>query len=290
MNPYLLALILAYAGGGLLLSPHTGASMTERMSGLVLFGVLAALAAVCTIGVPRNEIEIRQPREESALAIGWFLVWLALNLALWPDVFGRNPWLSNGISFWLLLVVIPASFLWRRGYRLRDFGITSSFLRGNLRAAVLVGLVVGATLIMMTPGGRLLRSGSYSIAEIARPLALGFGFALIGAAIHEEFFFRAVLQTRLAAFLKSEVSGLAVATLMFAVYHLPFQYYGGPSAGSFDYALGLSLTDGVFGGLVFGVVWMRTRNLLAPILVHALIDTLSLLPRLVDSSGVPPAP
>jgi membrane protease YdiL (CAAX protease family) len=271
-----------------MVSRYTGAPMSERMSGLVLFGLLAALAGACTIGVPRNEIVIRRPREESALAVGWFLGWLVLNMALWPSVFGTNPWLSNGVTFWVLLVAVPALFLWHRGYRLPDFGITSTFLKGNLRVALLVGLLVGAMLITMTPGGRLIRSGSYPVGELLRPFALGFGFALIGAAIHEEFFFRAVLQTRLAAFLKSDVSGLVLATLFFAVYHLPFQYYGGRSAGSLDYALGLSLTDGVFGGLVLGVVWMRTHNLLAPVLVHALIDAISLLPRLLDSPGAPP--
>lgn len=282
-NPYLLGMILVYAAGAGLVSRHGGAAVTERMAGLGLFAVLAVLAGVCTLGVERNEIEIRRPREESVLAIGWTFAWIALNLALWPSVFGTNRWLSNGVSFWFLLVVVPAIFLAGRGYRLRDFGITRDSLAGNLRATLLTGLLVGAVLLMITPGGRLLRSGAYSVGDLLEPVALSFGFSLIGAAIHEEFFFRAVLQTRVAAWLKSDVSGLAVATILFALYHLPFQYYGGSSEGSFTYALGLSMTDAVFGGLVLGVLWMRTHNLLAPVLIHAFIDTIALLPRLLDS-------
>lgn len=286
-NPFLYLLLIAYLGGAYILflsgempNGKVPIPMEERLSGFVLYSLLGALMIVITWKVPINPIKIVAPRQEALAAVGYFVAWLILNLTLWPAVFGKSPLLSNGISFWLLLVIVPALFLWRRGYRLSDMGITRKHLGGNIRATLLAGTVIAAVLLAMTPGGRYIRSGELPPDQLVRGLLMSFGFAFLLAGFHEEFFFRAVLQTRLSNAMNSKLSGLFITTLILSLYHLPFALYRGSGAPSFGYALASVFIDPVFGGLVVGVLWLRTRNLLAPVFIHSLIDAINLLPML----------
>lgn len=116
-------------------------------------------------------------------------------------------------------------------------------------------------------------------------LTAGLGLAALTAAIHEEFFFRAVLQSRLTAAMGSSAGGLATTTLIFSLYHLPFKLFA-PGATGWETALASALADSIFGGLVLGVLWQRTRNLLAPVLVHAWIDALAGRPSIGAALGL----
>ena len=55
-NPFVIVLGLAYFGGAWLSARHSDISITERLTGLVLFSALAGVASVCTIGVTRPGI------------------------------------------------------------------------------------------------------------------------------------------------------------------------------------------------------------------------------------------
>lgn len=276
-------LISAYA-----LTLYTTVPIGERLMGMVLFGSLAGLMGLITRRVPTNVIRIESPRREALWTIGYFAFWLALNLALWPRIFGPSPWLANGISFWGLLVIAPALFLLSRGYHLSDLGLTRKHLADNVRVMLVAGAVMGLVLLLLTPGGRFLRSGEAPPAKLALGLLASLGLAILAAGFHEEFFFRAVLQTRLSEALNSPLSGLSLATLIFCLYHLPFRLYEGPSAGRFRYALATAFIDPVLGGLIGGVLWLRTRNLMAPVFVHALMDAISGLPMIMEMLGLLP--
>ena len=92
----------------------------------------------------------------------------------------------------------------------------------------------------------------------------------------EEFFFRALLQTRLAAWFRSEVTGVALMALLFGLAHAPgfiLRHAGleeaigaNPSpADSIAYAIVVLSV----GGILFGIVWARTKNLFAVMIIHA---------------------
>lgn len=89
-------------------------------------------------------------------------------------------------------------------------------------------------------------------------LALTAGFT-------EELFFRGLLQTRLASWLRSEPLGLLIAATLFGLYHLPYVYLTAASGlyGDLGGALlecGYDAIAGVIIGLVF---WRARHNLLA---------------------------
>lgn len=112
-------------------------------------------------------------------------------------------------------------------------------------------------------------------------LIAGFGLALLLAGFFEEFFFRAVLQTRLSAYFNSHFTGIVGASLLFGLYHLPFHFFGsGPSAGDLPFALANVFTEALITAPILGILWARTQNLLAPVFVHSLIDAISGAPRI----------
>ena len=102
-----------------------------------------------------------------------------------------------------------------------------------------------------------------------------------GTLVAEEFFFRALVQSQLAAAFKSEVSGVVLMSLIFGLAHAPgfiFRHAGeveglGPQPGAFD-AIAYSIVVLAVSGGTFGVVWARTKNLFALMLIHAAGDLL----------------
>lgn len=97
------------------------------------------------------------------------------------------------------------------------------------------------------------------------------------AAITEEIFFRGLLQERLGRLLGSEWAALIASVFLFAVYHMSSAFTKqGNIAGAFFSVM----EEQAVGGLLLGLIWMRTRNLWICMFIHALIDSVALLAQL----------
>jgi len=85
----------------------------------------------------------------------------------------------------------------------------------------------------------------------------------------EEFLFRGALQTRLKDWLGSEWA-LVLQALVFAVWHLgaDTQFMGGDVL----QGLALGIASHSISGLAMGVIFQRTRNLIAPSITHVVIN------------------
>ncbi|MFZ0708112.1 MAG: CPBP family intramembrane glutamic endopeptidase [Candidatus Korobacteraceae bacterium] len=97
----------------------------------------------------------------------------------------------------------------------------------------------------------------------------------------EEFFFRVLLQSRLASLLKSELGGIVIASLVFGLMHAPGLYLrtgitqeGLPPHPPLRMAVGYSIVITSTAGFVFGVLWSRTRNFALIAIVHGAGDLL----------------
>jgi len=106
-----------------------------------------------------------------------------------------------------------------------------------------------------------------------------FAWLAIEAGLCEEFLFRAVLQTRLAAVFRSETAAVAVAALVFALVHVPGLWMrDGASVAGHSASLIQVIAYAVAvlspAGLFLGFVWARTRSLLLVVLLHACVDAL----------------
>ena len=186
----------------------------------------------------------------------------------------------------LIFVVIPfAIFRFGFGYRIRDFGIQREGLRALCGSHLPVVLVVGGAFVafqyFFSGGGASFRHGHFTTYQLLLGLPLCFIWLFFEAGLVEEFFFRALIQSHLAAAFKSEVSGTVLMSLIFGLAHAPgfiFRHAGeveglGSNPSAID-AVAYSIVVLAISGLTFGVIWARTKNLFAVMLVHAAGDLL----------------
>lgn len=194
---------------------------------------------------------------------------------------------------WLTLVAIPLIGIlsiagWHEGElrlraALRSVGLSRVRWSEGLLWAVPLGFGLSVLqLVLSRNAAAFLELVTSTRVLWAAPIA--FAFLLLSAASTEEFFFRGILQRRTEAWLGNgrapagrgaALLSLLAASLAFAVYHLPYAYLSPnwPSHGDLALAVQYAMVDGVLGGLVTGGVFIGARgNLIAPILVHALMD------------------
>ena len=196
-----------------------------------------------------------------------------------------------------LLVFVALPFLIFRaicGYRWRDYGVSVAALRELGRSHALVVVLVSTAFLLfqyfLGSAAAPVRRGELSGQPLALGLILCFVWLAIEAGLVEEFFFRGLVQSRLSAWFKSEITAVALMSLIFGLAHAPgfiFRSSGemeglGSSPSVFS-ALAYAVVALAPSGILFGVVWARTRNLFAVIIIHATGDLLPNVARFVET-------
>jgi membrane protease YdiL (CAAX protease family) len=155
--------------------------------------------------------------------------------------------------------------------------------RANSRGFWPILLVVGAISVafigLVSPSLKQIGALKLSPPMLAATILATFAWLAVEAGLCEEFLFRAVLQTRLAAVMRSETGAACIAALLFGLAHVPGLYMrsgadvSGHSANLLAViAYAIAVLSPI--GLGLGFVWARTRSLLLVVLLHALIDLL----------------
>ena len=107
----------------------------------------------------------------------------------------------------------------------------------------------------------------------------------IEAGLIEEFFFRAVLQSRLAALIKSEWGAILMGGLIFGLAHVPGLYLRGAGSEGINeqlpvwFWLSYCTVNMSIAGIFPGIIWSKTKNLYLVMILHAMVD---LLPNVSD--------
>jgi membrane protease YdiL (CAAX protease family) len=234
--------------------------------------------------------------------IAAYLIWgSALSDALLPAAWITSP----RVKFFVILVrkltlfvLVPfALFRFLFGYRWRDFGLQWEGLRalaGNhLAVVVLLSAVILLFQYFLGLGAAPIRRGELSAGQLALGIPLCFVWLFLETGLIEEFFFRALVQTRCAAWFKSEVSGVALMALLFGLAHAPgfiLRHAGleeaiGPDPSPAD-AIAYAIVILSVGGIFLGIVWARTKNLWAVMFIHAATDLLPNLKSFVVTWGL----
>ena len=159
-------------------------------------------------------------------------------------------------------------------------GFTSAS-RSHLPVVLVVGGAFLAFQYFLSGGGAAFRHGQFTVNQLLVGLPLCFIWLFVEAGLVEEFFFRALVQSHLAAAFKSEVSGTVLMSLIFGLAHAPgfiFRHAGeveglGSNPSALD-AVAYSIVVLAISGVTFGVIWARTKNLFAVMLIHAAGDLL----------------
>ena len=259
---------------------------------LVLFGgVFPLLAWAGTLRAVPLSISIRSSAS-ALIALTGYVILLSHYLIAgpqWIDQHLPHSWVDSvQIKFFIglakklaVFVVIPfAIFRFGFGYRGRDFGIQREGLRALLGSHLPVVLVVGGAFLcfqyFVSSGGAAFRREHFTAFQLFVGLPLCFVWLFVEAGLVEEFFFRGLVQSHFAAAFKSEVSGVVLMSLIFGLAHAPgfiFRHAGeveglGSNPSAID-AIAYSIVVLAVSGITFGIIWARTKNLFALMLIHA---------------------
>ncbi|MBS0386798.1 MAG: CPBP family intramembrane metalloprotease [Proteobacteria bacterium] len=291
------ATYLAVWGGAVLYLARTGGGWTDAVTVFVIFGVtLSGLAWLLTLGVQAPAIPVARPALES----GVLLVYLALYAVVFL-VFGMS-WaryvLPPGREQELLVLALklivhvglPCILLGLLGAKLRPLFQAGLKGRKFWRTLIVLGVVFLALLSAISPSLQQIANQHPSAALLAWAAPASFVWIALEAGLNEEFLYRAVLQTRLAALLRSPAAGVAVTALLFGLAHAPGLYLrGGPGVDgwSHDPLQVAAYTIATLSpmGVLFGVIYMRTKSLLLAVLLHGLVDVLPNLASFIQVWG-----
>ena len=289
--------LILYASAFAILLRNKSFEPAEAIIVLVVFGgVFPLLAWVATLRAVPLSVSVR-PSTPALIALTAYVILVSLYLIggpQWIDQHLPHSWIDSartrffvGLAKKLaIFVIIPfAIFRFGFGYRLRDFGIQREGLRALCGSHLPVVLLVGGAFLcfqyFFSGGGAAFRREHFTTLQLFVGLPLCFAWLFIEAGLVEEFFFRALVQSQFAATLKSEVSGVVVMSLIFGLAHAPgfiFRHAGeveglGSNPSSLD-AIAYSIVVLAVSGVTFGVIWARTKNLFAVMLIHAAGDLL----------------
>lgn len=256
----------------------------------LLFGLGSLVTLLLVLFLTRRSapqfVDIKWPSVECWIIMGWYVGFMFLS-----TIWNGGGFLANEFGKWLWFVVMPFILLLVvRGRKPDVFAVLRSigFQRSGIGRAVLLGFLAYICMLpFVIPA--LSDSQLQKILELLQnPLNLlivfpiSFLLALITAGFTEELFFRGMLQSRLAEVTGSEMRACILTAFLFGIYHLPYAYFlpSWPTHGNIAWAFSSVLTEQMITGLLLGVLWLRTRNMIAPILFHSLVNTLAMITML----------
>jgi membrane protease YdiL (CAAX protease family) len=200
---------------------------------------------------PQDSVRHRNLLVEALIGYGVFCA-LGLVSRFTPVVFVL--FVTYGIAFPLI---------WARATRNWS---ALGFSRRNLSSALTWGLAAGVVWSIYT----------YVFFRQGRPLpplwglqvAIALPMWLLVMSPFQEFFFRGWLQPRLQTVM-GRWTGLGITVLSFALWHY-FPRLEGTSTTTLPLGSPLGLLSTVLAGLLFGYIFQRTENIVAPWLAHAI--------------------
>jgi membrane protease YdiL (CAAX protease family) len=285
-SPYLLGYVAVYAVLLYLLYTREHFDLGDPLLVLGTIGIgFSFFAWLLTLRATPFPFEVKQPARETAL-LGVYLLGIAIFLASGMSFVGNHvtnepakSLVTLGVKL-IVFVMLPFLLFHRLwGYGWRDFFRPSAEWRRHIAPAVGMAVILMLFQVIFGRGLQEVRQAGFPAWKLAVGVPLVFAFLMIEVGLVEEFFFRTLLQSRLSAWLKSEVGGVVTAALLFGLVHAPGLYFrpaatqeGVGAHPSLLTAVGYSVVITSVAGLFLGVLWSRTRNLLLVMVVHAAGD------------------
>jgi len=288
-DPFVLAYVVIYLlAFGLAFWNRRTFPFSESLLVILIVGIgFTGLTYLATLPIKTQPIAAPVSGPELAFTLG-YLVLVAVLL-----VFRATPpgWKGNFLKeklaallfklpIFVIAPILALRLLWDADWA--NLGFSGGDLPGQLLAALILALCFGGFNLLAGSGAAPLRARKFSGRQVALGLLITFSWNIVEVGLVEEFFFRAFLQTRLINFLGAPLAGICLTALLFGLAHAPGLYLrAGDRVGPLGakpsllnailYAIVVLSPTGFFTGLLF----LRTQSLLAPILVHAALDTVA---------------
>lgn len=268
-----------------------GADWIFPIASLLLFGALASgIGWALTRRSEAPDVPVARPPIELAAILAYLALYAFLFLG--PGMSALRAVAPPGATQDMLVfaaklivhVALPAALLLLLGARLRPLFDSGLGRRGFWPALLVLGPLFLVLLAIVSPSLRNIAALDPPVATLLWAAPLSYIWISLEAGLCEEFLYRAVLQSRVAAVIRSGWGAIPVASLIFALAHAPGLYLrGGPGVDgwSADPIQVAAFTIATLSpvGLFFGTLWWRTRSLLLVVLLHGAIDVLPNLPE-----------
>lgn len=285
-KPFVFGYLTLYTLTLTTLTLYTGFDPVEGLFVLLTLGLgFSTLAWLVTRSDVASRPEVTKPRAESLVLIvylavfafgflGWGLSFLKQAL---PDP--RVHMVAVMAAKLVTMVVLPALILRGFGYPLRDVLRWNFTLKRRGLAFMVLATALLAFQLIFSQSLKQLNGLHLSAGTFLLGMPLCFLYLCVDTGLTEEYLFRVVIQTRLAAQFRSETAGVIVMSLLFGLAHAPGYYLRAADSISGGHptmfmAVGYTVVMISVFGWLFGVLWARTRSLGLIVLVHAAADFL----------------
>ncbi len=294
-----IAYALLWGAGVVVLARDPGFETGEALAVMLVVGVgLSAAAWLATLGASPRPQAVREPGREllclTALLVGIGIGFLGYGLSMLRAAVSHDPARSIAIvvAKLLALVLVPGLVFRRLGYTWRELLAFTRLDRGELRAVVVMMALLALLQLTIGRGPQSVRAlvaerglETWQVLLLALPAWL---WLSVEAGITEEFLFRVLVQSRLAAWLRSPIVGVVGMAVLFGLAHAPGYVLRGAHAMDGMARSPDALSAAAYAlvvvsplGLAFGVLWYRTRSLTLVVLLHGWADLIPNLARLV---------
>jgi uncharacterized protein len=280
------AYAVLYAGSLAWLARVPGFEAGESLATLLVFGLGFSLVAwLATRGFTLTPRPVREPARESVavalylaafalLVLGWGFTWVREAV---PD--GRAEDLAMLALKLATMVLLPGLLFVQLGYRWSDLLGEPRFGARHWRVLLVIGALLLALQLLVGRGPATIAALPHPHWQVAMAAPFALAWLTLEAGLTEEFLFRALLQSRLAAWLRSPTAGLVGMAVLFGLAHAPGYVLRGAHAAEGIAATPDALTAAAYAiavvspiGFLFGVLWLRTRSLWLVVLLHGWTD------------------
>ena len=277
---------LAAWGAAVAYLAASGGDWTFPIASLGIFGLgLGSIIWFLTRKMDAPAVPVEQPARQSIGLLVYLAIYAVLLIGIWlgtiKHAIAPGPAQELVVLAYKLIihVGIPAGILLALGSKLTGMFDTGTNRRGFwLTLVVLCGLMF-VLLAVVSPSLKQIGALNLGLAAALAWVVGSWAWMSVEAGLCEEFFFRACIQSRLAAWLKSPASVIAITSVLFALSHWPGLYLrGGPDVDgwSTDPIQVAAYTIATLSPLAvsLGLLWSRSRSLLLVVIVHGAIDAL----------------
>ncbi|MDO8805794.1 MAG: hypothetical protein Q7R35_15345, partial [Elusimicrobiota bacterium] len=157
---------------------------------------------------------VKNARRETLFLLAAYFIYMAIQLTLLRQKYLDGRTFEVMRIYWGSYAVIPALYFYYLGYKPSDLGITAVGFKKALRSAAYAALIVIPFLLVASNSAMFIWKGHLPIAKLLLGLVVAVTYGFFSAGFFEEFFFRALLQTRLESLFSSEAGGLFLSSIL----------------------------------------------------------------------------
>ena len=264
----------------------SGGDWVFPFASLIIFGLIfSSLIWFCTRRMNAPAVPVAQPARESLGLLAYLALYAVLLIGIWlgslRDAIPEGPSQEVAVLAYKLLIHVglPVAIILMLGGAVRPLFDGGMARKGFWTTLIVLSAMMFGLLAVVSPSLQQIGELELDPASTLFWVLASWAWLSVEAGLCEEFLFRACLQSRLAAWMKSPVAAIAVTSVLFGLAHWPGLYFrGGPGVDgwSTDPVQVAAFTIATLSPLSvsLGLLWARSRSLLLVVLVHGAIDAL----------------